>query len=61
MRLVFVTPEVTLHGHSLRRIGTAMQRMELSCLMALPGNKRELVPDGQPAVRKFVVTEAEKQ
>ena len=36
LRLVFATHEVMLRGHSLRRIETAMQRMELSFLMALP-------------------------
>jgi hypothetical protein len=41
---------VTLRGHSLRRIETGIQRMELSVLMALPGNQRSLVPDGQPTV-----------
>ena len=61
LRLVFATHEVTLRGHSLRRIETGMQRMELSLLMALPGNQRELVPDGQPVVREIVVAEAEKQ
>jgi hypothetical protein len=61
LRLVFATHEVTLRGHSLRRIETTMQRMELSFLMALSGNQRALVPDGQPVVREIVVTEAEKQ
>lgn len=61
LRLVFATHEVTLRGHSLRRIETAMQRMELSFLMVLPGNQRALVPDGQPAVREIVVMEAEKR
>ena len=61
LRLVFATHEVTLRGHSLRRIETTMQRMELSFLMALPSNQRALVPDGQPVVREIVVTEAEKQ
>jgi hypothetical protein len=61
LRLVFATHEVTLRGHSLRRIETTMQRMELSFLMALPGNQRALVPDGQPVVHEIVVTEAEKQ
>ena len=59
LRLVFATHEVILSGHSLRRVETAMQRMELSFLMALPGNA--LVPDGQPVVREIVATEAEKQ
>ncbi len=61
LRLVFATHEITLHGHSLRRIETTMQRMELYLLMALPGNQRALVPDGQPVVREIVVTESEKQ
>jgi len=64
LRLVFATHEVTLRGHSLRRIETAMQRMELASLSALAGNQRSLVPDGQPAVTEIVVTEvvaAEKQ
>jgi hypothetical protein len=61
LRLVFATHEVTLRGHSLRRIETGMQRMELSFLMALPGNQRALVPDGQPVVREIIVTETEKQ
>jgi len=58
LRLVFATHEVTLRGHSLRRIETTMQRMELSFLMALPGNQRTLVPDGQPVVAEIDVTEA---
>jgi hypothetical protein len=61
LRLVFATHEVMLRGYSLRRIETTMQRMELSFLMALPGNERALVPDGQPVVREIVVTEAERQ
>src|ERR1044071_8123047 len=48
LRLVFATHEVSLRGHSLRRIETAMQRMELSLLTALPDKQRLLVPDGQP-------------
>ena len=46
MRLVFATHEIALRGHSLRRIETAMQRMELSMLTALPGKQRSLIPDG---------------
>lgn len=61
LRLVFATHEVTICGHSLRRIEAGMQRMELSFLMALPTNQRSLVPDGQPVVREIVVTEAEKE
>jgi hypothetical protein len=61
LRLVFATHEVALRGYSLRRIETTMQRMELSFLMALPGNQRALVTEGQPVVHEIVVTEAEKQ
>jgi len=59
--LVFATHEVTLRGHALRRIETAMQRMELSFLAALPGNQRSLVPDGQAIVVEIGVTEAKPQ
>lgn len=58
LRLVFATHEVLLRGHSLRRIETAMQRMELSLLTALPGKQRSLVPDGQPVVLEIEVAEA---
>jgi hypothetical protein len=58
LRLVFATHEVSLRGHSLRRIETAMQRMELSLLTALPGKQRSLVPEGQPIVLEIEVTEA---
>ena len=57
VRLVFATHEVTLRGYSLRRIETAMQRMELSLLMSLPGNQRSLMPDGQPEILEISVTE----
>lgn len=57
LRLVFATHEVSLRGHSLRRIETAMQRMELAFLSALAGNQRSLVPDGQPVVTEIEVTE----
>src|SRR6266850_6428247 len=50
LRLLFATHEVSIRGHSLRRIETAMQRLELSFLGALPRNHRSLIPDGQPAV-----------
>lgn len=57
LRLVFATHEVSLRGHSLRRIETAVQRMELSLLTALPAKQRSLVPDGQPVVTGIAVTE----
>lgn len=58
LRLVFATHEVLIRGHSLRRIETAMQRLELSLLATLPGHQRSLIPDGQPVVVELTVTEA---
>jgi len=60
LRLVFATHEVTLLGHSLRRIETAMQRMDLSHLAALPSNQRSLLPEGQPVIRDISVSEMGK-
>src|SRR5438105_1875911 len=57
LRLVFATHEVSVRGNSLRRIETAMQRMELSLLAALSGSQRSLVPEGQPAILEIVLTE----
>ena len=54
----FATHAVSLRGHSLGRIESAMQRMELSLLTALPGKQRSLVPDGQPVVLEIEVAEA---
>ena len=60
LRLVFAMHEVLVHGHSLRRIETAMHRSELSLLTALSRKQRSLIPDGQPAVLEIVVTEAKE-
>src|SRR5262245_13378277 len=57
LRLVFATHEVALRGYSLRRIETAMQRMELSLITSLPGKQRSLVPDGQPVVAEIIVAD----
>ena len=57
LRLVFATHEVMLRGHALRRIETTMQRMELSFLIALPGNWRGSITEGQPVVTQIVVRE----
>ena len=60
LRLVFATHEVVVRGHSLRRIETAMQRMELSHLACLPANYRSLVADGQPFIREIAVQEVKE-
>lgn len=61
LRLVFAMHEVLVRGYSLRRIETAMQRMELSLLTKLPSSQRSLIADGQPVVLEIVVTETAKQ
>jgi len=60
LRLVFATHEVMVRGHSLRRIETAMQRMELSHLACLPGSYRSLLADEQPFVREIAVQEVKE-
>jgi hypothetical protein len=55
LRLVFATHEVTLRGHALRRIETAIQRMELAFLGVLPVNQRLLVTEGQPLISGILV------
>ena len=57
LRLVFVTHEVLVRGQCLRRIETAMQRMELSLLTILPGSQSSLIAEGQPLILGIVVTE----
>ena len=57
LRLVFASHEVVVRGHSLRRIETAMQRMELSHLACRGGSNRSLLADGQPFVREISVQE----
>ena len=55
LRLVFATHEVTLRGHALRRIETAMQRVDLAFLGRLSGNQQSLVSEGQSIVLEIVV------
>jgi hypothetical protein len=57
LRLVFATHEILVQGHSLRRIETAMQRMELSHLACLAVGYQNLVADGQPFIREIIVRE----
>ena len=57
LRLVFAEHEVLVRGYCLRRIETALQRMELSFLAKLPDSQRHLIAEGQPMVREIVVTE----
>lgn len=60
LRLVFATHEVSIRGHSLRRVEAAMQRMELSFLTVLSERHRLVIPEGQPVVTELSVCEAAK-
>jgi hypothetical protein len=57
LRLVFATHEILISGHVLRRIETAICRLELSGLMKLPEKYHALIAEGQPWIRDIVVTE----
>ena len=57
LRLVFATHEVLISGYALRRIETAICRLELSGLMKLPEKYHALIAEGQPKIRDIVVTE----
>lgn len=57
LRLVFATHEVLISGHVLRRIETAMHRLELSGITKLPEKYYLLLGEGQPKIREIVVTE----
>jgi hypothetical protein len=57
LHLSFATHEITVRGHSLRRIETALHRLELSFITTLPSKFHALVAEGQPRIREIVVTE----
>jgi hypothetical protein len=57
LRLVFATHEILISGHVLRRIETAIHRLELSGLMKLPEKYLALIAENQPRIREIVVTE----
>ena len=57
LKLVFGAHEVSVRGHHLRRIQTAMQRLELSLLANLPGSQRNLITESQPVILEIRVTE----
>ncbi len=57
LHLSFATHEIMVHGHSLRRIETALHRLELSFITPLPPKFHPLIPEGQPKIREIVVTE----
>ena len=58
LKLVFATHEILVSGHALRRIETAICRLELSGLMKLPEKYHALLAENQPRIREVVVTES---
>ena len=61
LHLVFATHEVTVHGESLRRIESALQRGELEFLAKLTAGQRSLITEGQPLVFGITVTEIDSE
>ena len=57
LQINFATHQVLIHGQNLRRIETAMQRMELSFVAKVSTNYQTVVTQGQPLILKIVVTE----
>jgi hypothetical protein len=57
LHLSFATHEIMVCGNTLRRIETALHRLELSSITPLPAKYHSLVADGQPRIRDIVVTE----
>jgi len=61
LQLNFATHEIVVRGFSLKRIETAMQRLELSHLARLPASYHLASEEGQPIVREIAVTEIGKE
>ena len=57
LHLTFATHEIMVRGNTLRRIETALHRLELSFITPLPAKYHALVAEGQPRIREIVVTE----
>ena len=57
LHLSFASHEIMVRGYALRRIETALHRLELSSITTLPSKFHSLVAEGQPRIREIVVTE----
>lgn len=57
LRLVFATHEILVSGHVLRRIETAVHRLELSGIVKLPEKYHSLIAENQPRILDIVVIE----
>ena len=57
LHLSFATHEIMVRGYALRRIETALHKLELSFITPLPERYHSLIAEGQPKIREIVVTE----
>ncbi len=57
LRLVFAAHEVVVRGRALKRIETALQRMELSLLSKHSSIEQPLVTEGQPLILEIEILE----
>jgi hypothetical protein len=57
LHLSFATHEIMVRGHALRRIETALHRLELSFITPLPAKYHSLIDENQPKILKIDVTE----
>jgi hypothetical protein len=58
LQIHFATHLVLIRGQNLRRIETAMQRMELSFIVKMPVSYGAIIGPGQPTVFGITVTES---
>ena len=58
LRLIFASHEVTVTGTGIRRIESALQRMELSSLSVTSGRPTAAPNPGETSIREIVVVEA---
>lgn len=58
LRLVFASHEVSVTGTGLRRIESALQRMELASLSVISGRTTATPSPGETSIREILVIEA---
>lgn len=58
LQINFATHQILIHGQNLRRIETAMQRMELSFIATVSTNYQAVVRQGQPLILKIVLVQS---
>ncbi len=58
LRLVFASHEVSVTGTGLRRIESALQRMELSSLSVASGRTTATPSPGETAIREILIAQA---